>query len=392
MRRTWMFVWIVFGIFFLTVPKMCYAEDRNGALEKREGEESDTAEMLLSELELSQVQDMLDALLAENSFSIKDTLGKMIQGEEVFSKEAVQKILHSFFFGELEKEKALFGKLIVLILMAAIFSNFAAVFESGQIGEMCFYVVYLLLFVLLMDSFKETSQSLEQTLSWMSEFMRGLAPAFFLTVSVSSGAASAAVFYEGVLLLTWLVQWVLVNMLLPAADLYVLLSLISHLSKEEMLEKMTELLNTIVRWGVKTLLGVVAGLQFVRGLVSPVMDSLKRSLAGKAASALPGIGNAVNVVTEVVLTSAVLVRNCFGVVILLILAAVGIMPLLHCGVLSLGYRFLSAVSQPISDKRMTACLTTMGESYSLLLQILIAAEILSMLDFVVLMIGVGGIR
>ena len=104
--------------------------------------------------------------------------------------------------------------------------------------------------------------------------------------------------------------------------MYVLLSLINHLSKEEMLDRMAELLKTVVNWGLKTMLGAVVGLQVVRNLVAPVLDTLKRSMVGRAAGALPGIGNAVNMVTELVLTSAVLVRNCLGVVILLAFVAV----------------------------------------------------------------------
>ena len=100
--------------------------------------------------------------------------------------------------------------------------------------------------------------------------MRGLAPAYFLTVSVSAGTTSAAVFYEGVLLLVWLVQSLLLGMLLPGVGMYVLLSLINHLSKEEMLDRMAELLKTVVNWGLKTMLGAVVGLQVVRNLVAPV--------------------------------------------------------------------------------------------------------------------------
>lgn len=47
-----------------------------------------------------------------------------------------------------------------------------------------------------MDSFSGMSRALQNVLSWMTEFMRGLAPAYFLTVSVSAGTTSAAVFYE----------------------------------------------------------------------------------------------------------------------------------------------------------------------------------------------------
>lgn len=112
---------------------------------------------------------------------------------------------------------------------------------------------------------------------------------------------------------------------------------------------------------LKTLLAAVVGLQIIRNLVAPVMDNLKRGLLGRAAGALPGVGNAVNMVTELVVTSAVLIRNCLGVVILVVFVLAGAGPMLHYGVLSLLYRFLSAVSQPISDKRMVSALSAMGE-------------------------------
>ena len=161
-------------------------------------------------------------------------------------------------------------------------------------------------------------------------------------------------------------------------------------SKEEMLDRMAELLKTVVNWGLKTMLGAVVGLQVVRNLVAPVLDTLKRSMVGRAAGALPGIGNAVNMVTELVLTSAVLVRNCLGVVILLAFVAVGVGPVIHYGLQSLVYRFLAAVAQPVSDKRIVESLATMGEGCAMLLKVLFTAEVLCMLDFVILMTSVGG--
>ena len=352
--------------------------------------EASTVSDILEELDLSRVQRMLDQMLGEESFSMKDMLDGLIKGEKVLSEDTVQEMVHSFLFSGLEKEKSLLIKILLLILLSAVLANFADVFESGQIGDICFYIVYLLLFILLMDSFPSVTRSVQQTITWMAEFMRGLAPAYFLTILIAAGSSTAAVFYEGVLILTWLIQEVILNLLFPGACLYVLISLINNLSKEEMLGKMAELLDTAVSWGLKTLLGMVVGLQVVRGLIAPVMDTLKRSALGKAAGALPGVGNAVNMVTELVLTSAVLVRNCLGVVILFAFVAAGAGPVIHYGILSLLYRFLAAIAQPVSEKRIVDSLATMGEGCALLLRILFTAEILCILDFVILMTGIGG--
>lgn len=389
-----------FGILFLLLGMSCFVfklsickAAANEVTEETEaGDAGERAiEGILSDIDFTQVQSMLDQMMGEQSFSMRDMLVRLIRGEEVLSEDTVQEMLHSFLFSELEKEKALFTKILLLILLAAVFANFAAVFENRQIGDICFYIVYLLLFILLMDSFSTMNQSLKQTGIWMTEFMRGLAPAYFLTISVSTGASSAAVFYEGVLIFTWLIQEVILNVILPAAGLYVLIALLNNLSREEMLGKMAEFLDTAVLWSLKTLLGAAVGLQIVRNLVAPVMDTWKRSTFGKAAEALPWVGNAVGTITELVLTSAVLVRNCLGIVVLLAFVAVGAGPVIHYGILSLFYRFLAAVVQPVSDKRIVNTLSIMGEGCTLLLRILFSAEILCILDFIILLTGIGGV-
>lgn len=350
--------------------------------------ETETTEELLKEINLADVQKMLDDFMGADSFSMKEALIKLTRGERAFSKEAVQEFVYRFFFYQLDQEKELFVKLILLILLSAVFTSFAEVFENNQIGDISFFVVYLLFFTILMDSFSKMSSSLEKTISWMTEMMKGLAPAYYMTVCAASGAASAVVFYEGVLLMVWGIQWLLLTVLLPAAGMYVLLQLVNSLSREEMLGKMAELLNTAVSWGLKSLLAAVLGLQIIRNLVAPVMDSVKRGLLSKAAGALPGVGNAVNMVTELVVTSAVLVRNCLGVVILVVFVLIGAGPMLHYGILSLLYRLLAAVAQPVSDRRMVRALGTMGEGCALLLRILFTAEVLCMLAFLVLMAGI----
>ena len=315
-------------------------------------------EQLVSDMSFEQVQTLMDEMLGEDSFSIGTALKNMINGETVFSKEAVQQFLRSLFFERLEKERANFFRILLLVLAAAVFSNFAEVFENSQIGEVSFYMVYLLLFTILMNSYQQLGVSLGKQLEWMTQFMKGLAPAYFVAVSAASGA--------------------------------VLLCMVNHLSKEDMLSKMAELLETMISWSLKTMLGAVLGLQAVRGLVAPAMDAIKRTALGRTAGAIPAVGNAVNAVTELILAGALLVKNCLGAMAVVVLLLAGAGPVIHYGLLSLSYRFLGAVAQPVSDKRIVGCLGTMGEGCALLLRIMLTAEILCVLTFIVLMASVGG--
>ena len=346
-------------------------------------------EQLLDEIQIDDMQKMLNEIMADHTFSVREALLNLINGEEPISKETVRSFLCSLFFSEMKNEKEMIWKLLLIILIAAVLAEFADVFGDGQVGSISFYIVYLALFMILMENFTRLGNVLSQRLMGLVNFMKVLSPAYFMTVTASTGAATATVFYEGVLLMVWAIQWLLVNLFLPVINLSVLLKMVNHLSKEEMLSKMAELLDVAVSWGLKTLLGTVVGLQIVRNMVSPVIDTLKRSAIGKTASAIPGIGNAVTAVTELVLTSAVMVRNSLGVVIVILLLVIGAGPVIHYGSLSLIYRFLAALAQPVSDKRVVGALTTMGEGCALLLKLLMTAEVLCMLTFLIVIAGVS---
>lgn len=346
-------------------------------------------ENLMEEIQIDDVQKMLDEIMDDHVFSVREALMNIINGEEPVSKETVRSFLYSLFFSDIENEKGLILKLLLVIFIAAVLAEFADVFGNGQAGSISFYIVYLALFTMLMENFSRLGSTLTNWLLGLTDFMKVLSPAYFMTVAASTGSSTAAAFYEGILLMIWAVQWLLANLFLPAVNLSLLLKMVNYLSKEEMLTKMAELLDVAVNWGLKTLLGAIVGLQIVRNMVSPVMDAMKRSAVGKAASAIPGIGNAVTAVTELVLTSAVMVRNSFGAVIVILLLLIGAGPIIHYGSLSLVYRFLAAIAQPISDKRVVGALSTMGEGCAMLLKLLLTAEVLCMLTFLIVVVSVS---
>lgn len=347
-------------------------------------------EQLLGQMDLERVQQMLDQALGKDEFSFSDVIKNILSGNEKISEETLQKFLQGLFFNFLKEERDTLFRILLLILGTAFLTNMSAVFEDGQAVEITFYMLYLLLFIMIMNSFGQLSEDLSQSLCWLQDFMEALAPAYFMTVAASTGAVTAVAFYQGVLMLIWVIQWILTAFLLPGTNLYILLCLVNHLSKESMLSKLADLLEGVISWGLKSLLGIVTGLQIVKGMIAPVMDSLKRTALGKTASVIPGIGNAVNAVTELVVTSGVLVRNCVGVAAFLALFVTAAAPILHYGFLCLSYRFLAALAQPVADKRIVGALSTMGEGCGLLLKILFTAEVLSMLIFIILTLSFGG--
>lgn len=73
-------------------------------------------------------------------------------------------------------------------------------------------MIYLLLFTILMNSYQSLGISLGKQLDWLTQFMKGLAPAYFVAVSGGKRGIDCHCFYQGVLLLVWLVEGLLLTL------------------------------------------------------------------------------------------------------------------------------------------------------------------------------------
>ena len=111
--------------------------------------------------------------------------------------------------------------------------------------------------------------------------MQALAPSYYIAITAASGVTSATVFYQIILIVIFCVEYLLVNMMIPAIHIYVLLEFINLLTKEEMLSRISELLKSAILWAQKSMLTVIVGMQIIQSLVAPAVDSLKRPSSEK---------------------------------------------------------------------------------------------------------------
>ena len=350
-------------------------------------EQEESQEALLEGLELGEMQEAVNELLGEETFSVREALERIIAGEEVFSIDFLLETGKKFIYDHLLADRAVLFQVVLLVLLAALFANFTNVFSGSQAGEASFYLVYMLLLALLIHSFRSLSAGLSGILEDLTAFMQALMPSYFLAVTAASGAATAMVFYEMVLGVIFLIQTLLLKAVIPGIQAYVVIQLINYLHKEDFLSKLAELLKTVLEWSLKTITAVVIGMELIQNMISPALDSLKRDALGKTAAAIPGIGNVIDGATEVALGTAVLIRNCLGATGILVLVILGLPPVIKLAGTVLAYKLLAALLQPVSDKRMTGCLWAMGEGCRLLLKVLLTVELLLLITIAVLAVS-----
>jgi stage III sporulation protein AE len=139
---------------------------------------------------------------------------------------------------------------------------------------------------------------------------------------------------------------------------------------------LAELLATVIKWLLKTLLAVVIGIGTVQSLVAPAIDQVKRSTVMKATDMIPGVGGILSGVAETVLGAGVLLKNCIGVAGMIAIVIITAVPMIKLVIYVFIFKLLAAAIQPISDKRIVNCVSACSQATALLLQTVFVATVL----------------
>lgn len=324
------------------------------------------ADEIIGEISYQEIQDMIDGMLGAQSFSFTGYLSDIAQGKIPFSPvEFLETVLRGMG-GNLASEKRLYVSLILIAVVGAVLSNFSKLLQGKQVAETAFYALYLLFFSVMLTVFLQTSQIAEQTLERLLDFMKVLSQAYFITMGFTESAVAAGTYYEFTLFLIMLVQMVLVRFAFPAIQILFLLRMADQFAGQDMFSKMAELVKDIVNFVMKTMFGVMMGLNVVQGLVLPVTSKLQTSSVVKLSALVPGVGNVVSSVTSTVLCAGTLVKNAVGIAGILVIVLYCGVPILRLVISRFLFQCIGAVVQPVSDKRIVSCFSAAKESIQML--------------------------
>lgn len=369
----------------MTPVQVCRASD------PQEKEMSVMEEGLIDQLEMDEINGSLAELFPEEKLEFKEVLLGVISGDLNFSADLLNRLVMDRISYAFRVSKENLVHILLITVIAAVLHNFSTIFQNRQISEINFYVVYMLLIALTLNSFEVVIDWVSEGVENMTSFMGVFCPLYFLAVSIAKGSVTAVAFYQLVLFLIYLVEILISKILLPIIHVYMMVRVLNFLSAEEYLSKCAELIEMIVNWSLKSLLACIVGLNLIQGMISPAIDTVKRSTLTRSAEAIPGIGDAIGGMTEVVLGTAVLVKNGIGVTGALICIALCVGPLVQIGCITLLYKLAAAVIQPVSDKRIVGCVETMGEGCRLLMRLVFTTGMLFLLTVAIVAAVTGNV-
>ncbi|MCI9215692.1 MAG: stage III sporulation protein AF [Dorea sp.] len=348
-------------------------------------------EDILEQFDFEEIDEELKELFPEQRVGFKETIMEILSGDIMFTSDLLKRLVIEQLTYAIKSCRQNLVHILFLAVMAAVFANFGSIFQSRQISEVSFFVLYLLMIALCLNSFKSVVEWTTGGIESLTSFMKVFCPVYFLAVTIAKGSITAAAFYNLALFLILVVELLIVKLLLPLVHVYMMIKILDFLSPEEYLSKFAELIETAVSWTLKTLLTCIIGLNVMQSLISPAVDTVKRSVVTRGAEAIPGIGDVLGGMTEVVFGTAVLVKNGIGMTGAVICFALCLFPLVQIGCIVLMYKLAAALIQPVSDKRIVGCVESVGEGCRLLMRIIFTSGLLFLLTIVVVSASTGNV-
>ena len=356
-------------IFVLILPVQVFAAGEDSSSENNRTEDNMTEtdlEKTQEETEqkiweLTEVKDLDTAirkLFPEEKLHFQDLVESVIRQDENLSAGQIRNFVTDQFFYVLKVNKPVLASIIFLVLIAAVFSNFSEVFQNCQISQTAFFLVYLSVITVGIRNFQAAAVEVQHGLENLILFMRVLCPVYFVCMAVAVGSISAIAFYNLALFLIFLVELVILKWIVPLIQIALLMEILNNLTEEEFLSKAAELLRLVIGWSLKSLLALVTGIGFIERIISPAAD-------------------------QVVLGSAVLLKNGVGIAGALLVTGVVMIPVINMGILTLLYKGTAALIQPVSDKRIVEAISFTGEGYHMLLKTVLATAVLFLVTLAV---------
>lgn len=372
MKKTVLIVLIMVCLLFLAAPVRAEGES-----------EQESFGSLLELYDLEDIDRKVEEEIGEYSFSglVQTFLEGDFEECVKMMKHGVREVLLSQWM----YHKYTLLKILLLGILSALFSNLSLVLNKTEISETGFFFTYLLMMTLLVGAFHMMCTMLSDVTEKIFSFVQLMIPALVLSVGLSSGQATALGFGELALTTIYVGEAVIQRILLPLIKFYVIFNLINHIFPEDYLSRLGGLCRGFVLWFLKVFLGIVMGMNIIKGMILPGMDEAGKSTAMKLVSLIPG-AEGLNSAGSIFLSAAKVIKNAMGGAAIVILLLVILVPLVQMLLFVGAYKLTSALLQPFADKRISGCVDVTAEGVILLNKVLITQFVMLSLSLAVICI------
>ena len=300
---------------------------------------------------------------------ISDILDSAISGQ-VNNNTLYQKIL-SLFGTELKEGIKTLISILVIIIIHSILKSISENLENDTISTIIYYVQYIAIVTIIMSNFSDIVQMVRDTANNLVGFMNCLVP-ILLSLMIYTGSITTGSVIEPIIL--FMINFIgnmIETIFIPFTLIIAVMCIISKISDKVQVEKLSKFMKSSMIWVLGIILTIFVGVLSIEGTLSSSVDGITAKTAkAVVSSAVPVVGKILGDAVDTVLGCGIVLKNAVGVVGVIIIIGICIMPIIKLGILTICYKLVSSVCEPIADGKIVNLLEQIGDIFKILLAIL----------------------
>lgn len=295
--------------------------------------------------------------------SQKGNFMEFIKGEKKFSFQDWIGGLVKYLFHELIANGKLLGTLILLTVFSALLQSMQSSFEKKTSSKVADAVIYMVLMIFALNSFYVVTNYAKDTIQTMIDFLLALLPILLALIATGGGVVSVAFFHPIIIFLMNTSGMLMNYVVLPLLTLSTILSIVSTLSDQYKVTKLSKLLQNVSVGLIGLFLTIFLAVLSVQGTASAVADGIAIKTAKfVTGNFIPVVGRFFTEATDTVLSASALLKNTVGIAGTIILALIIVFPAIKIFAIAFIYKFAAASLQPIGSSAIIQCLDSIGKS------------------------------
>lgn len=198
-------------------------------------------------------------------------------------------------------------------------------------------------------------------------------PILLTLLVANGGSVSSSVCQPSMVMFSSVVINVVKNVLLPASVFALTFSVVSNVSANVRVEKMSALLHSGASWLLGAMFTLFSAFTSVQGVTAAGIDGVSfRAAKFAAKNYIPILGGYLADGFDVVVAATSLIKNAFGGASMLLMFFVALQPLVTLVCANLGLQAVAAISQPVTDEKFVKILHGISKSLTFLTALVFA--------------------
>lgn len=332
----------------------------------------------LDNLNIKELELVLEDLIRENEeyfpkMNFKEYILSIIGGEVNLDIENMLKGIIRAFINEIYNNLSLIIQILVVTIACSILMNLQSSFEKDSIAQLGQYACYIILSMMIINSFVMAIDLAKVTVVRMVNFMEVLVPILLALLTAVSGIGTRFLFNPVIIGAVNVIGNMIKTLVFPLIFFTFIVGIISNISQRTQFSKLSQLLRQIVVVLLGVSFTIFIAIITIYGIGSNVDGITIRTAKYAVDNFIPIIGKFLSDAVETVVGGSAILKNGLGMVGLIVLFLIILFPAIQIFVLIFVYKLIAALVQPIVADNILACLDGVSKDLTMVLVGIISA-------------------